>query len=204
MTAEKRSSPRHSVYFWAGLTFASFGAVAVLAMSDAINPATAMILMIVPAVLLFLTMRAVNTRASAGGACGKGEAQRRYIKRCMFSTSLYLLAFAVLTFMSDAYELSTSVHFILAILPGLAVIGLFWAIGRLIVEEQDEFIRMLTIRQSLIATGLALSAASIWGFLESAGLAPGIEAYWWAIVWFFGIGVGAVANRIQYGAWGVV
>jgi hypothetical protein len=71
-------------------------------------------------------------------------------------------------------------------------------------EEQDEFMRMLIIRQSLIASALALSCASIWGFLEAADLVMHIDAYWFAIVWFFGLAVGSVFNRIQFGTWGAV
>ena len=91
---------------------------------------------------------------------------------------------------------------VLAVLPGLAIMGIFWSIARLMVEEQDEFIRMLIVRQSLIATGLALSVASVWGFLEAYGVAPHIDSYWVAVLWFFGLGVGAVANKVQYGAVG--
>ena len=54
----------------------------------------------------------------------------------------------------------------LAILPGLAIAGVFLAIGRLIVEEEDEFIRMLIVRQSLIATGFASSISTVYGFLD--------------------------------------
>ena len=96
----------------------------------------------------------------------------------------------------------TALTIVLAVLPGLAIMGIFWSIARLMVEEQDEFIRMLIVRQSLIATGLALSVASVWGFLEAYGVAPHIDSYWVAVLWFFGLGVGAVANKVQYGAVG--
>jgi hypothetical protein len=132
----------------------------------------------------------------------RSEAQRRYLKRTIAVTALYLATVAAASFFIDRDDPVTAITIILAILPGLAIMGIFWAIARLMVEEQDEFIRMLIVRQSLIATGLALSVASVWGFLEAYGVAPHIDSYWVAILWFFGLGVGAVVNKLQYGTYG--
>ena len=41
----------------------------------------------------------------------------------------------------------------LAILPALPLIGIIWAFGRLLIEETDEYLRSLTVRQFLVATG---------------------------------------------------
>lgn len=203
MTTQSTPSLRRSVPLWAGMTFASFGAVAGLALTEAINTPTTMILMIVPAALFFRTLQVANKAAAAGGTCsGKGEAQRRYIKRVMIFSSAYLLAFAIQTAIFLDSEPPMALRAALGVLPALAIIGIFWAMARLIVEEQDEFIRMLIVRQSLIATGFALSAATIWGFLEAANVVVHLDAYWVAVAWFFGIFLGAVANRIQYGTWG--
>ena len=132
----------------------------------------------------------------------RSEAQRRYLKRMIAATIVYLATVAAASFLIDKEGPVTALTAVLAVLPGLAIIGIFWVIARLMVEEQDEFVRMLIVRQSLVATGLALSSASVWGFLEAYGVAPHIDAYWVAIVWFFGLGVGAVANKLQYGAYG--
>ncbi|WP_245739285.1 hypothetical protein [Sphingomonas rubra] len=91
------------------------------------------------------------------------------------------------------------VAYIAAIVPALLIIGIFVAIGRYLVEERDEFVRMLMIRQTLVASGLALSLATLWGFLESFRLAPHVDAYWFAIVWFGGLGLGACINRFTLG-----
>ena len=132
----------------------------------------------------------------------RSQAQRRYLKRTIAVTAIYLAAVAAASFFIDRDDPVRPLTIILAVLPGLAIIGMFWAIARLIVEEQDEFIRMLIVRQSLIATGFALSIASVWGFLEAYGVAPHIDSYWVAILWFLGVGIGAVANKLQYGAYG--
>ncbi len=87
-----------------------------------------------------------------------------------------------------------------AILPALPIIGIFAAIGRYLVEEQDEYVRMLMVRQTLWASGFALSLATIWGFLESFDLASHIDAYYVAVAWFGGLGLGAFINKLTLGA----
>lgn len=206
MTAANTTSRlRHSVPLWAAMTFASFGGVAGLAMTGAINTATTMILMIIPASLFFQMIRVANNAAVATASCGgKGEAQRAYIKRVAIFSSLYLVVFAIQIAVLKAGDPPMALRAALSVLPGLAVVGIFWAIGRLIVEEQDEFLRMLIVRQALIATGFALGAATIWGFLEVGGVVPHLDAYWVAVVWFFGQFIGAASNRITYGSWGAL
>ena len=192
--------------FWGGLMFLSYAALGALAMIGAIEGTALLILMLVPIVLMVPLMKSANRRVDAGGeSCmAKGQAQMRYMKRVAISTSIYMFAMGGLVYTENADDLAEIWRVLAAIPPGLAIIGVFWAIGRLIVEEQDEFIRMLVVRQSLIATALALSAATIWGFLEVADAVPHADAYWWAVLWFAGLAVGAASNRIQYGTWGAV
>ena len=92
--------------------------------------------------------------------------------------------------------------YLVAILPALPIIGIFAAIGRYLVEERDEYVRMLMVRQTLWASGFALSAATVWGFLESFNVAGHVDAYYIAVVWFFGLGIGAVINKLTLGEGG--
>lgn len=87
-----------------------------------------------------------------------------------------------------------------AILPVLPVIGVFAAMGRYLVKEHDEYVRMLMVRQSLWASGFALSLATIWGSLESFELVGHIDAYHIAIVLFLGLGIGSVITKLTLGA----
>jgi hypothetical protein len=59
---------------------------------------------------------------------------------------------------------------------------------------------MLMVRQTLWASAIALSFATIWGFLENFQLAGHIDGYYIAIVWFFGLGVGACINKFTLGS----
>jgi hypothetical protein len=94
---------------------------------------------------------------------------------------------------------SDGVAYVVAILPALPIIGIFVAIGRYLVEEQDEYVRMLMVRQTLWASGFALSVATIWGFLENFDLVGHVDGYYIVVVWFFGLGVGGIVNRLTIG-----
>ena len=69
-------------------------------------------------------------------------------------------------------------------------------LARYLIEERDEYLRMLRIRQALIATGITLSIATVWGFVEDAGLAPHVPSYHVAVLWFAGFGIGACVNKM--------
>ncbi|AOL24945.1 hypothetical protein Ga0102493_11816 [Erythrobacter litoralis] len=190
-------------HFWAGLFVASSLALGLLRWTGAIEGLEiVLVLALVPLALLAAVFRAAQLSARSKAEAGsRGLAQARYVKRTALFTSLYLVAVASLSLFGDETG-PQAVRVLLALLPGLAIIGVFWAIGRLMVEEEDEFLAMLTVRQSLVATAVALSAASVWGFLESADLVPHLDAWWVAVAWFFGLFVGAAFNRVQHGTWG--
>ena len=128
-------------------------------------------------------------------------AQKRYLKRVILFTALYLAGIlAAETFLPGGRMAPVNVA--LALVPGLAIVGLLWAVARLLVEETDEFMRMLIVRQALVATGFALGLATVWGFMEIYATFPHLPAYWIAGLWFFGLFFGSAFNRITYGAWG--
>ncbi len=89
-----------------------------------------------------------------------------------------------------------------AVLPALPIVGIFGAMGRYLVEEQDEYVRMLMVRQMLWASGFALSCATVWGFLDNFGLVGHADGYWVVIAWFFGLGIGGIVNKLTLGASG--
>ena len=130
------------------------------------------------------------------------SAQRRYVVRIAISMAAYLVTLALAIRLVRDGTLVGPLAWALAFLPGLSVAGVFWAIGRLLIEETDEFVRMLLVRQVLIATAITLSAATVYGFLENFGLVGHIDAFYIAILWFVGLGVGALVNRLTLGASG--
>lgn len=129
----------------------------------------------------------------------KSTAWKRYNVRLIWLSLLYC-AFLLPAVYGFKHKLVPgSVEYLVAILPALPIIGIFAAMGRYLVEEQDEYVRMLMVRQILWASGLTLSLATIWGFLDNFGLVGHADGYWLLIVWFFGLGVGAMVNKLTLG-----
>ena len=129
----------------------------------------------------------------------KSPAIRRYQLRLGAALASYIVTLSAALRFVGGGEVTGVPAYALALLPGLSVAAMFWAIGRLLVEEADEYIRMLMVRQALVATGLTLSIATMWGFLENLGLVPHVDAFYIAILWFGGLGVGACYNRLTLG-----
>lgn len=123
-------------------------------------------------------------------------AQRRYNRDALILCAAYsaLLVLAIGLFKNHAP--AGPLAYVVALLPALPIVGLFAAIGRYLVTERDEYLRLLMVRQVLVASALALSLATAWGFLESFGVAPRIDAYYIAVVWFGGLGLGNCINRL--------
>ena len=121
-------------------------------------------------------------------------AQRRYSRRVVLLAIVYaaLLFFAV--FLLSRHIVSGGLAYVVGVLPALAVSGFFWLMARYLMEETDEYLRMLQVRQLLVATGIALTAATIWGFLEGFGLVSHVVGYAWPIVYFGGLWVGTLVN----------
>jgi len=127
-------------------------------------------------------------------------AWKRYNRRMIWLSLLYC-AFLLPAVYGFKHELVLGwAAYLVAILPALPIIGIFGAIGRYLVEEQDEYVRMLMVRQTLWASGIALSVATVWGFLENFELVGHPEFYWIAVLWFGGFGIGGCINRLTLGA----
>jgi hypothetical protein len=128
------------------------------------------------------------------------SAWKRYNWRVIWLSLLYagFLLGAVYGFKHDL--IPNALKYVVAILPALPIIGIFGAIGRYLVEEQDEYVRMLMVRQTLWASGFALSAATIWGFLESFNMVGHVESYYVAVLWFGGLGLGSCMNKLTLGS----
>jgi hypothetical protein len=129
----------------------------------------------------------------------RSPAQRRYILRVAIATAAYLVTLAAAIHFVGHGRVTGPLAYLLGILPGLSVAGFFWAIGRLLLEEKDEYLRMLAVRQVLIATGLTLTLVTIWGFLENLRLVPHVDAFYVAVLWFVGLGFGSLFNWLTLG-----
>jgi uncharacterized membrane protein YcfT len=132
----------------------------------------------------------------------KGWAQRRYLIRLGISMGAYIVTLALALRLVGSGTVTGPPAIALALLPGISVAGVFWAIGRLLVEESDEYLRMLLVRQTLVATGFTLTLTTMWGFLENFDLVSHVDAFYITVLWFAGLGVGSCYNWLTLGRTG--
>ncbi len=130
----------------------------------------------------------------------KSPAIRMYLIRLFVLMTIYIITLFAAVTAFKSHAVSGIAAYALAVLPALPIIGVFWAVMRLLVEEPDEFIRMMHVRQCLVATGFCLTVMTIWEFLQNFDLvAPGNGGFGAAFFWFMGLGVGALYNRMTLG-----
>lgn len=130
-------------------------------------------------------------------ATPKLPANRTYIRQFIPITVAYLASIALATWVIPDDAPADVLTISLAILPGLCVLGWLWAMGRLLVELQDEYLRMLEVRKMIIATGLTLAVTSIWGILELySPEIPQMPVFFVFPMWCLGLAAGQIVNRI--------
>ena len=133
----------------------------------------------------------------------RSPAIRRYTIRLFILMSFYLVTLFAAVKLFRAGAVSGVPAYGLAILPALPIIGVFWAVMRLPVEEPDEFIRLLHVRMCLFATGFCLTVMTIWEFLQNFDLVPvGNGGFGAAFFWFVGLGLGGLYNKLTMGTTG--
>lgn len=133
----------------------------------------------------------------------KSPATRRYLTRLTVLMIIYVALIFAAGWTFRHTGISGIPAYALAVTPALPIIGVFWAVMRLLVEEPDEFIRLLLVRQCLFATGFCLTVMTIWEFLQNYDLVPqGNGGFGAAFFWFIGLGLGAIYNKMTMGVVG--
>jgi len=186
--------------WWAIAFVASMGLAGGVINSVHLGFAGSLAVALIPMLLLVPMVRSAE-RAQAAAGCTT-PAMQRYTRRAMVMSFGYVVAlFATLGF-TRHMSVQGPLLWVLSLLPAVPIIGLIWAIARLLIEETDEFQRIKMVRASLIASGLVLVAATLWGFLEMFGLVP--HLWMWTVfpLWAVGLGVGQLVNRWTLGSSG--
>ncbi|MCC7267336.1 MAG: hypothetical protein IT546_08350 [Caulobacteraceae bacterium] len=120
-------------------------------------------------------------------------AQRRYLVRTMAFMSAYVaLNIAAILGAFDGLRRPGAWLFALAVAAPVA--GQIWATLALM-EESDEFVRALTARRFILASGLGMALFSAWGFAESYAAAP--HAPGWLIFPLFWLAYGVVSPFVR-------
>ena len=88
-------------------------------------------------------------------------------------------------------------RYAVAVLPALPIVGVIATMGAFLVEQKDEYQRMLMVRQCLFAMGFTLAATTIWGFLESYELVAHIPAWLTFILFCAGLLLVQLIQRLR-------
>ena len=120
---------------------------------------------------------------------------RRYTIRIMlFMTSYVVILTSSLAFARGGAPHSQGTLIGLALITAFPVIGVFWAIFRLLVETDDEYQRLLFAKQTLLATAITLVIVTVWQFLQVYDVvATGPQ--WMGVIWFAMLGIAAPIVR---------
>ena len=130
----------------------------------------------------------------------KSPAMRLYVIRIAVLMAIYLVTLFAAVTAFKAQLVSGPPAYALAVLPALPVIGVFWAVMRLMAEEPDEYLRSVMVRHIMIATGFCLTVTTIWEFLQNFDLvAPGNGGFGAAFFWFVGLGIGPLYDWLTTG-----
>lgn len=127
------------------------------------------------------------------------SAYRSYMRRMAVTSVAYVAAIFAAASLIPHDAAPTPLSVAIALVPGLAILGIIWAIGRLLFELDDEYLRMLEVRKLIVATGLLLALASVWGLLELFTTVPRVPVFFAFPVWCIGLGAGQLYNRLTIG-----
>ena len=123
-------------------------------------------------------------------------AMGRYNRRMIAAGAVYVVGLFAAIWAHDEIHPNGILAFAIAFLPSVGVLWMVYAMGRLLAEEQDEYLRHRHIRASLFGLGTLLTLATIWGFFEQFDLVPHVPT--WAAVPVFALGLG-FANCTPWG-----
>jgi hypothetical protein len=140
--------------------------------------AGAVVLMLAAISFTILLMRGVS-RQMAANQCGS-PAMLRYNRRMMYSSIGYMAALLASVHLHNLKLLTGPLLWAVAMAPAVFVLAMVWTMARLVIEEQDEYLRYRVIKQMLFASGGLLAVATVWGFLEQFDLVVHVPA--WAAV----------------------
>lgn len=114
---------------------------------------------------------------------------RRYTVRVLlFMGSYVAILTSSLMFARGPTEHSSATLIALALISAFPIIGVFWAIFRLMVEIDDEYQRLLFVKQTLLATALTLAVVTVWQFLQVFDVTAS-GPRWMGAIWFAMLGI---------------
>ena len=125
-------------------------------------------------ILLALLAAIRSSRHRKGGI---PPAARRYILRLTPAMLAYVASLFLSIWAFRTLELTGGVAIVVATAPALPIIVAIWAVGRFIVETEDEFERAAIVQAQMWGLGATLAICSVVGFLDSFGVIPHVPLW---------------------------
>jgi hypothetical protein len=126
-------------------------------------------------------------------------ATRRFFRIHIALSVLYIALVALASLFIPDNAAPTPGVILFALLPGLVVLGWIWNMGSLLVNMQDEYLRMLEVRKMLWASAITLSICGGWGLVELFAAVPRLPVFYVFPIWCFGLALGQLINRFTLG-----
>ena len=125
-------------------------------------------------------------------------AARRYLWRFLPAMAVYSAAvLGVSAWLGGSAPPRGLLLYAAAVAPAVPLLAAIWAIGRFLVELEDEYQRALLIEAVLWATGLTLAITTVWGFLQVYADAPAPPLFFVFILFCAALGVAQIARQIR-------
>lgn len=140
------------------------------------------------ALLLVPMTKAASNRQAAAGALS--PATRRYNRRMLMWSVAYVLCLGTAMTVRNYLDPQGVLLWAIAVLPSLPMVYFVWTLARYAIEEEDEYLRYRQTSAALVGLALVLLVGTLWGFLETFGVAPHVPAWWVVPVWAIGLGLG--------------
>jgi hypothetical protein len=187
------TSARTNARLWIGAFLVGTFGTATLAKTGVIPGWPGMALFAASFLLLIPLVRSAE-RARA--ACGiSSDAMRQYNRRMIFAAFAYVALLLGGVEIAQHFAPPAAVRVVLAIAAAAPILLMIRAMALLLKEERDEYLRLRMVEQSLIATGIVLAVATLYGFLNVFDLAPRVDAYLAVPLWGIGLGIGRLLQR---------
>jgi hypothetical protein len=148
--------------------------------------------LLIPMVLLIPYVRALQRRARY--KLSDSPATRTYTWRLLLAVIAYFATVEVVVTLERSLDQQSPFVWILALVPVVPVLAILWAQARYFIDEQDGYLRTRAVNAALIATGILLVFAVLWGFLETFGLVSHVPASAALPLWAVGTGLGNLFN----------
>ena len=118
---------------------------------------------------------------------------KRYFRRLALFMTAYAFALIAGLFLTRAGA-PFPMRVFLALLNAAMILGVFWAIFRLLAECDDEYQRLLLVKQTLLATAATLAITTCWQFLAVYEVIAEGPA-WVGVIWLAAFGLAAPVVR---------